>query len=175
MTDAVITRPAEDEYLSYYGRYISLVPEGDIVTILATQIDDTLSVLRSLPESKGSFKYAPDKWTVKELVGHLTDAERIFANRALRFGRHDQTSLPGFEENNYVRNSSFNDYPLAELADGFEAVRRSSVFLFKHMTKEASLCRGKANNAEISARALAYVMAGHERHHIEVLKTRYLA
>ena len=174
MTDAVITRPAADEYLPLYGRYVSLVPEGDIVTILATQIDDTRSMLKSLPEAKGAFKYAPDKWTIKELVGHLTDAERIFVNRALRFGRKDQTPLPGFEENDYVRDSSFNEYPLADIVDGFEAVRRSTVFLFKHMSRDASLRRGKANNAEISVRALAYVIAGHERHHLNVLKTHYL-
>jgi hypothetical protein len=174
MTQAVISRPEETEYLPYFGRYISLVPEGDIVSTLGTQIETTLALLRSLPEAKGSFRYAPEKWTIKELVGHVTDTERIFSHRAMRFARNDATPVPGFDENDYVRNSSFNDYPLSDLAAGLESVRRASVFLFKQMTSEASLRRGKANNAEISVRALAYVMAGHELHHLNVLRTRYL-
>ena len=174
MTDSVIKRPGDDEYLPYFGRYISLVPEGDITTTLDTQLEGTLALLRRLPESKGSFRYAPDKWSIKELVGHLTDTERIFAMRALRFSRNDQTPLPGFDENDYVRNSSFGDYALADLAKGFDSVRRSTVFLFKHMTDEASQRRGKANDAEVSVRALAYIAAGHELHHLSVLKTRYL-
>lgn len=174
MTDSLIGRPDATEHVSYFGRYISLVPEGDIVTTLGIQIEGTLALLRGLPETQASFRYAPDKWSIKEVVGHVTDAERIFANRALRFARNDATTLPGFEENDYVRNSSFNDYPLADVANGLESVRRSTVFLFKHMTAEASLRRGKANNAEISVRALAYVIAGHELHHVNVLRTRYL-
>lgn len=175
MTQTVIRRPDDTEYLSYYSRYISLVPEGDIVNTLNAQIEGTLKLLRGLQESKGAFRYAPEKWSIKELVGHVTDTERIFANRALRFSRNDATPLPGFEENDYVRNSSFNDYALVDIVAGLESVRRSSVFLFRHMTAEASMRRGKANNTEISVRALAYVMAGHELHHMNVLRTRYLS
>jgi hypothetical protein len=170
-----IDRPEDSEYLAYYGRYVALVPEGDILTTLATQNKETLSLLRGLPEEKGSLRYAPEKWSIKELVGHVTDTERIFANRALRFGRNDATPLPGFEENDYVRGGSFGEYPLSELADGFESVRRSTVFLLKHMSKEASKRRGTANGALVSVRALAYLIAGHELHHVAVLRTRYLA
>lgn len=174
MTNSAIGRPDHTEYLPYYHRYIALVAEGDIVTTLEAQNRSTLALLRSLPETKAAFRYAPGKWSIKELVGHLTDAERIFADRALRFARNDETPLPGFEEDDYVRHGSFDAYPLADLAEGFECVRRSTIFLFKHLTAEAAARRGKANNAEISVRALAYVIAGHEIHHMNVLRTKYL-
>lgn len=174
MTQTTIQRPADDEYLAYYGRYISLVPEGDIRAILAKQNESTITLLRGLSESQGGYRYAPGKWTIKELVAHLTDSERIFAVRALRFARADETPLPGFEENDYVKNGSFDVFPLADIVAGFENVRRSTVSLFKLMSTEASKRRGKANNAEISVRALAYVIAGHELHHMNILRTRYL-
>lgn len=174
MTKTTIHRPADDEYLAYYGRYISLVPEGDIRTTLAKQNESTITLLRGLSESQGGYRYAPGKWSIKELVAHLSDAERIFSDRALRFARADETPLPGFEENDYVANGTFDDFPLVEIVNGLENVRRSTVSLFKLMSTEASKRRGKANNAEISVRALAYVIAGHELHHVNVLRTRYL-
>lgn len=174
MTQAVIHRPDDTEYLAYYSRYITLVPEGDILTTLARQNEGTLALLRSLSESQGGFRYAPGKWSIKELVAHLSDAERIFAYRALRFARADETPLPGFEENDYVRNGSFDSFHLADIVTGFESVRRSTVSLFRLMTRDATTRRGKANNAEISVRALAYVIAGHELHHMNILRTRYL-
>ncbi len=174
MTQTTIHRPADDEYLAYYGRYISLVPEGDIRTTLARQNESTITLLRGLSESQGGYRYAPGKWSIKELVAHLSDAERIFADRALRFARADETPLPGFEENDYVKNGSFDHFSLADIVSGFENVRRSTVSLFKLMSNEASTRRGKANNAEISVRALAYVIAGHELHHLNILRTRYL-
>jgi hypothetical protein len=174
MSDPVIHRPDETEYLSYYGRYIALVPEGDIVTTLARQSEETLSLLRGLSESQGGFRYAPSKWSIKELVAHVSDAERVFSHRALRFSRADQTPLPGFEENDYVKNGSFDRFVLTDIVTGFENVRRSTISLFKLMSAEASMRRGKANNAEISVRALAWVTAGHEIHHMNILRTRYL-
>jgi hypothetical protein len=174
MTEAVIHRPDDTEYPSFYGRYVALVPEGDILTILARQNEGTIALLRGLSESQGSFRYAPGKWSIKELVAHLSDAERIFSDRALRFSRDDATPLPGFEENNYVRNGGFDSFPLADLVTGLENVRRSTVSLFRLMSSEASKRRGKANNAEVSVRALAYIIAGHELHHMNVLRTRYL-
>lgn len=170
----MIHRPDDTEYLSYYHRYVSLVPEGDIVVTLAKQNEETLALLRHLSESQGGFRYAPGKWSIKELVAHVSDAERIFAYRALRFARADETPLHGFEENDYVRNGSFDSFPLAEIVNGFDSVRRSTVSLFRLMPAEASTRRGKANNAEISVRALAHIIAGHELHHMNVLRTRYL-
>ena len=111
---------------------------------------------------------------MNEVIGHIIDSERIFAARALRFARNDATPLPGFEQDDYVRNSKFDVYPVAELASELDSVRRATVFLFKHLEEPAWMRRGIANNAEVSVRALAYIIAGHELHHREMLRTRYL-
>jgi hypothetical protein len=167
-------RPAKSEFLPYYERYISLVPEGDVLATLATQMNETQNLLRGLPASVATYRYAPEKWSVNQLVGHVIDSERQFANRALRFARNDATPVPGFEQDDYVRNSTFDAYPLVELADEMEAVRQSTTFFFRHLDEEAWTRRGVANNAEVSVRALAYIIAGHELHHREILLSRYL-
>jgi len=167
-------RPAKSEFLPYYERYIARVPEGDVVATLSAQIGETLELVRSLPASVSTYRYAPDKWSVNQLIGHVIDAERLFAARALRFARNDATPLPGFEQDDYARNSTFDAYPLAELASELEAVRQSTIYLFRHMDEEAWTRRGVANNAEVSVRALAYIIAGHELHHREILTSHYL-
>jgi hypothetical protein len=174
MTAAGASRPAQSEFLPYYERYIAKVPDGDVVATLSNQIEETLNLLRGLPSSVSTYRYAPDKWSVNELVGHIIDSERLFANRALRFARNDSTPVPGFEQDDYVRASTYEAYPLSELADELEAVRRSTIFLFRHIDDEAWNRRGLANNAEVSVRALAYIIAGHELHHREILLSRYL-
>jgi hypothetical protein len=171
---ASAARPAKSEFLPYYERYISLVPDGDVVSTLTGQLAETQALLRALPASVATYRYAPDKWSVNEVVGHMIDSERIFAGRALRFGRNDAQPIPGFEQDDYVRNATFDAYPLFELASELETVRQSTVYLFRHMDEEAWTRRGIANNAEVSVRALAYIIAGHELHHIDVLRTRYL-
>jgi hypothetical protein len=175
MTSAAATRPQATEYLSYYERYISLVPDGDVLSTLTEQLDSTLSTLRSLPEEKASFRYAPGKWSVKELVGHVIDGERIFAYRALRFARNDKTPLPGFEQDDYINNATFDDCKLSDLIDEFEHVRRGNLLMFRQLNDEAWTRRGVASDAEVSVRALAYILAGHERHHMKVLKEKYLS
>lgn len=174
MTDLTINKPDKTEYLSYYDRYISLVPDGDILALLSKQCEATLALFNSIPESQANFRYAPDKWSIKELVGHVIDTERIFAYRALRFARNDRTPLSGFEQDDYIRHASFDDYPLGELSSEFESVRQSSLYLFKHLKREAWLRRGVASESEVSVRALAYIIAGHELHHREILRRRYL-
>jgi DinB superfamily len=174
MTRVTVGKPDKTEYLPYYEGYISLISDSDILTALSEQVNETLGLLRTIPESDAGFRYAPDKWSIKELVGHMIDGERIFAYRALRFARNDQTPVPGYEQDDYIRNGSFDNYPLAELAAEFEAVRRSTLFLFKHMDSEAWKRRGLANDSEVSVRALAYIIAGHELHHMGVLRDRYL-
>jgi hypothetical protein len=177
-TAAVVTagaiRPAASEFLPYYGKYISLVPEGDVLSTLTTQMASTQALLHGLPASVSTYRYAPGKWSVNEVVGHLIDSERIFAARALRFARNDPTPVPGFEQDDYVRNAAFDAYPLSELATELTTVRESTLFLFRHLGEEAWTRRGIANNAEVSVRALAYIIAGHELHHREILRTRYL-
>lgn len=174
MTLARTSRPVEGEFLPYYETYIKLVPAGDVLVTLDSQMAETQSLLRALPASSSTYRYAPGKWSVNELVGHLIDSERIFAARALRFARNDATPLPGFEQDDYVRNSKFEEYPVAELASEFDSVRQATVFLFKHLEEPAWMRRGIANNAEVTVRALAYIIAGHELHHREILRSRYL-
>ena len=168
------TRPTASEYLPYYERYIGLVPEGDVVATLVNQMIETQSLLRALPASVATYRYAPEKWSVNELVGHMIDSERIFTSRALRFARNDPAPMPSFDQNDYVRNATFDSYPLADLASELEAVRHATIFLFRHMDEHAWSRRGVANNAELSVRALAYIVAGHELHHREILSARYL-
>jgi uncharacterized damage-inducible protein DinB len=168
------TKPEKGEFLPYYGRYIDLVASGDVLSTLSSQMDDTQALLRSLPASVATYRYAPDKWSVNQVLGHLMDSERIFDARALRFARDDATPLPGFEQDDYVRNSNFDSYPLAELASAFANLRESTIFLFKHLSEDAWMRRGVANGAEVSVRALAYIVAGHELHHRGILQARYL-
>lgn len=168
------SRPAAGEFLPYYEKYVALVPAGDVLSTLDTQMSETQDLLHALPASISTYRYAPGKWSVNEVIGHVIDSERIFAGRALRFARGDATPLPGFEQDDYVRNSKFDAYPFAELASEWDCVRRATVFLFEHLEEAAWMRRGVANNAEVSVRALAYIIAGHELHHREILRTRYL-
>lgn len=175
MTTLTINRPEETEYLPYYGKYVSLVAGEDVLAALSGQLSGTLALLRGIPESQGNFRYAPDKWSIKELVGHMIDGERIFAYRALRFARNDKTPVPGFEQDDYISNASFDACALADLAAEFESVRRATIFLFRHLDGEAWMRRGIASESEVSVRALAYIIAGHELHHAGILRDRYLS
>ena len=174
MTTARERKPDPSEYLPYYARYIALVPDGDVVSTLEGQMRDSQLILLGIPPAVGSYRYAPDKWSVNEMIGHMIDCERIFSVRALRFSRGDTSPLPGFEQDDYVRNASFDSFPLSQLVAELETVRRSTVFLFRHLAEEAWMRKGVANNAEITVRALAYIIAGHELHHREILRSRYL-
>ncbi|HEY0385798.1 MAG TPA: DinB family protein [Pyrinomonadaceae bacterium] len=174
MENITAARPASIEYAPYYGKYISLVPEGDVVVSLSRQLESTLAVLQEIPEERADTRYAEGKWSIKELLGHISDTERIFGYRALRFARNDQTPLSGFEQDGYVLNSNFGAYRLSELADEFAHVRRANLSLFRHLDREAWLRSGEASGAQVSVRALAYIIAGHEAHHIQILRERYL-
>ena len=167
-------KPEESEYLPYYGRYIALVSAGDVISTLESQMRDSQALLAGIPPGVSTYRYAPGKWSVNELLGHVIDSERILAVRALRFARGDTSPLPGFEQDDYVRGASFDVYPLADLAAELDAVRRSTLFLFRHLSEEAWMRRGVANDAEVTVRALAYIIAGHELHHRDILRQRYL-
>jgi uncharacterized damage-inducible protein DinB len=167
-------KPEQSEFLPYYARYIDLVGAGDVLITLATQMRETQALLRGLPEAMSTHRYAPGKWSVNEVIGHMVDAERIFSIRALRFARNDTQALPGFEQDDYVTNAEFDEYPLADLASELDVVRQSTVFLYSHLDDDAWMRRGVASGAEVSVRALAHIIAGHELHHREILRTRYL-
>jgi uncharacterized damage-inducible protein DinB len=173
-TELRAMRPAPDEYAPYYGTYLGKVADGDIVRTLRDQIGGTVSYLRSIPASREGHRYAPGKWSIRQVVGHLSDAERVFAYRALRFARGDSTPLPGFDENEFMKRSRLDDRTLASVVDEYAAVRAASVALFDSLFAEEWSRHGTASGKEMSVRALAWVIAGHELHHLGVLKTRYV-
>jgi uncharacterized damage-inducible protein DinB len=168
-----IARPNPDEYFEYYGKYIALVPDEDALSLLRDQFEDTLVLLRPLDEVRSRHRYAPGKWSVKEVVGHLTDAERIFAYRALRIARADTTPIEGFDENAYVPAGRFDERPLDDLIEDYERVRDATLSLFSGLDEEALVRRGTANDKTISVRAIAWIIAGHELHHRAILMDRY--
>jgi len=168
-------RPQTGEYNSYYGRYIDLATEDDIVAALDAQSRETAAVLGGLSEAQAAHRYEPDKWSVKQLVGHVIDAERIFAFRALAFARGETTPLPGFDQDPYVANAASDDRSIADLAEEFATVRKANVMMFRALSEEAWQRRGVASDNPISVRALAYILLGHERHHLRILRERYLA
>lgn len=175
MTSAPIRRPDAAEYAPFYETYVSKVPAGDLLTILEEQHGETQHLLAGIPEAQALKRYAPGKWSIKEVVAHLMDSERVFGYRALRFARGDETPLPGFDEKTYAAAGNFDRRSLQDLAAEFAAVRRASLALLRSFDTAALARHGTANNKEISVRALAYVIAGHERHHVEILRQRYLA
>lgn len=170
-----MNRPEKDEYNEYYETYASLVPETEIVPALENQIADVQNIFGAIAEEKGTFAYAEGKWTIKELLGHLIDTEKIFAYRALRIARADKTSIEGFEQDGYIENGNFNNRNLSDLTEEFMLLRRSNLYFFKNLNDEAWLRTGTASGFPFSVRALAYISAGHVRHHLNILKTRYLA
>jgi hypothetical protein len=170
-----IARPQAGEYSPYYDRYISLVADNDILNTLDEQRRQTLLVLSGRSEADGEFRYAPDKWSVKEVLGHVGDTERIFGYRALRIARADATPMEGFEQDDYVRNGPFAYRPLADLIEDYIAVRRATLSLLRSLDDAAWTRRGVANKSEVSVRALAYIIAGHELHHRRVLEQKYFS
>jgi len=168
-----LSRPAADEYLAYYDRYVTLVPDGNLVDILLEQQLETIGMLRRVDDERGLHAYAPGKWTIKEVIGHLCDAERVFAYRALRFARGDAQPVAGFDENAYVPAGRFNERRIGGLIDEFQSIRAATVHVFRYLTEDDLARRGIANGHPISVRALGYVIAGHELHHAKLLRERY--
>lgn len=164
----------QNEYAPYYEPYISLVPEGDIIQILEQQINETTSLLQGLSEEQAKFRYEPGKWSVKEVLGHIADTERIMSFRLLSVARGETAALPGYDDSLYVENGKFERQSVAELLENFAGIRKSTLHLLKSLPEEALLRRGNANGFEVSARAIAFIIAGHERHHRNILLERYL-
>jgi hypothetical protein len=168
-----IARPEPGENAPYYDRYISLVGGADILGTLDAQRRETMILLCGRDENDGDYRYAPDKWSVKEVLGHVCDTERIFAYRALRIARGDQTPLAGFEQDDYVKNGPFAALPLTEMIEDYIAVRRATITLFRNLDEAAWSRRGVASENIVSVRALAYMIAGHELHHRKILQEKY--
>lgn len=167
-------RPDPSEYPSYSQIYIDTVQGGDILGAFSEQLESTLSLLANVDDQVAStFAYAPGKWTIKQVLGHIIDTERVFAYRALRISRNDSTPLPGFEQDDYVAFAGSNERSLAGLLDEFKAVRQSTMALFRNIPKDAWLRRGSANNFDVSVRGIAFQAAGHEAHHVKILREKY--
>jgi hypothetical protein len=171
----VVGRPEPGEYAPYYDRYISLITGSDILTTLDSERRKTMLLLSGRDEDDGNLRYAPEKWTAKEVVGHLCDTERVFAYRALRIARGDRTPIEGFEQDDYVRNGPYGRVALAEVIEDYIAVRRATLTLLRNLGETAWLRRGIANKNEVSVRAIAYVIGGHELHHRRILEEKYFA
>ena len=175
MSAAQYQRPATTEYAEWYSRYVNAVVEEDLLELLARQSGDVASMAAALPIGKAEYAYAPGKWMLKEIIGHLNDAERVFSYRALRIARGDETPLPGFDENAWMPPARFQDRTIRDLVAEFQAVRQSSLVLFRHLPAEAVSRVGTASGKQVSVRALGYIIAGHVQHHMGVIRERYLA
>jgi len=173
MTAVSNRRPGPDEFGKWYAGYVDSVPETDILAALARQVGEFRAAFDAVPANRADFRYAPGKWSVRELAGHLNDGERVFAYRALRFSRADETPLPGFDENDYVAAAPFGHMPLADLVAQFEHQRRANVLMFQGLGDDAWARSGVASGNPMTVRALAYVLVGHVRHHLGVLQARY--
>ena len=170
-----LERPRADEYAAAYGGYVARVPRGDLVRILDRQIRATVTLLKSVPPGQEDHAYAPGKWTIKEVAGHLADVERVMGYRALRIARGDATELAGYDDEAYVAAGCFGGRALADLVGELRTVRRATVSLFAGLPADAWTRRGHANGEPVSVRALACIIAGHELHHRALLRDRYLA
>lgn len=170
----MIQRPQIDEYNEFYGGYVGRVPEGaDILALLSGQPEALRALLQNITDEQASIRPAPAEWSVKEVLGHVADTERVFAYRLLRIARGDQTALPGFDQDEFVNGTDFNRRSLANLLDEFELQRRANLLLAASLTVEEIDRRGVASGNPISVRAVLYILAGHVQHHIESLKTDY--
>jgi hypothetical protein len=169
------SRPTAHDYAPYYARYVGLVPAGDLLAILENQARETAGLLLGPAAlERADFRYAPGKWSAKEVLGHVMDAERVFSYRALRFARADATPLASFDENVYAPAGEFGDRTLPDLVEEFLAVRTATVALLRGLPPSAWQRRGTASDAEVSVLGLAFIIAGHELHHRAILQSRYL-
>jgi len=166
-------RPADSEYNSYYQPYVKEVPDGDLLATLRAQRDSTAAVLAGISDKQAAYRYADGKWSIREVVGHVSDTERVFSYRALRIARGDTMDLPGFDENAWVPMGAFEERSMADVAAELRAVRDASLALFGSFSAEAWLRIGSASGHPVSARAMAWILAGHERHHLRILAERY--
>lgn len=168
-----MTRPTPTDYAPPHAAYVDLVDEDDILSAMQEQSSATQKLLASLDEPRAAYRYGENKWSIKEVIGHIADAERIIGYRALAVARGDTQPLPGFDENAYVQHAGFDTWKLGDLAEQYALVRRANIVFFQNLQPEAWDRRGIANQHPVSVRGLAYVIVGHERHHLKVLREKY--
>lgn len=170
-----LSHPNSNEYAEFYAGYVQrATSKGDVLAALPNQIDKIQAALGNLSDEQALFRDAPNEWTIKEVMGHLNDVERVFSYRLLRVSRNDSTPIPGFEQNDYVREAGFDAHPIKDLIQEFEHLRRANVLAIQNMTDEAALRVGVASGYPVSARALIFMLVGHVDHHLESLNEKYL-
>jgi len=174
MTAAAARRPDATEFAPYYGRYVAAVPDGDILALLRRDRDEWQSLIAELPEARGGHRYAADKWSIRQVIGHVSDAERVFSYRAFRIARADTTPLASFDQDDYVKTAASDARTLSSLAAELLAVRESTLALLSSLPDEAWTRTGTASGNPVSVRALAYITAGHAQHHLKIVKEQYL-
>jgi hypothetical protein len=167
-------RPEAGEFAPYYLTYVAAVPDGDIRATLAVQRGETIAIFSAIPESRADFAYAAGKWTIKELFGHVIDTERVFAYRALRIARNDKTALASFDQDEFVRSGNFSARSLASLVTEYDHVRLATIDLFAQFADDLWSRTGTASNNPVTVRSLAWIIAGHNRHHARILVEKYL-
>ena len=167
-------RPQPGDYVSFHSTYINKIGDGDILDILLSQQENTYRFFKSLPADKADYAYADGKWTIKQVLGHLIDTERIMTYRALRFARNDQTPLAGFEQDDYVLNSRHDQFTMDDLNEEFRLLRMANMYFFKSLNDEEKHRFGLASNNRVTVNALLYIIAGHVQHHLTILNERYL-
>lgn len=167
-------RPQANEYNKFFSHYISLVPEGDLITLLEEQQAETNRIYSALSEDRADYRYAEGKWSLKEVLGHVADTERIISYRLLRISRGDSTPLPGFDQDAYMEGNPFRDLSVSDLLENYNAVRQATILLLKQLPAEAFTRSGIANQSPLTTRALACIIYGHERNHLSIIQERYL-
>ena len=172
MSNPPVGRPGANEYAAEFGKYIELVPDGDILSLLTSQLAELLKLLSGLSAQQSLVHHAPYTWSIRQVVGHMSDCERVFGYRALRFARNDTTPLATFDETAFMQAANFDRWPLEELLREFEHVRRSNLLLLAHLEPQAWQRAGVALDHPATVRAMAYVMAGHVKHHLDILRRR---
>jgi hypothetical protein len=172
MSGPTLARPEPSEYSRAVANYIGMVPEGDLLSILAAQPGDLVRLVGTLSEKESLLRHPPYTWTIKQVVGHMTDCERVFGYRTMRLSRNDATALPGFDENAYMLSIDFDRCPLGDLVSEFELLRGSHVVMLRHLDADAWLRAAVVNGHPMTARAVACVMAGHAEHHLRILRKR---
>jgi hypothetical protein len=170
-----IDKPEPGDYAPYFSGYIDEAPDGSLFDVLRSQSDEMKQLLASISDERSLYRYAPGKWSIREVLGHMIDTERIFAYRALRIARNDPTPLPGFEQDDYVAAGAFDLQRWNDLVAACEHVRLATLDLFSSLSPEAWESKGTVSRATVSVQALAWIICGHQQHHVQILRTKYLA
>jgi hypothetical protein len=167
-------KPRPHEYPVYFKRYISLVPDGEVLDTLEDLEQETLLILDRISEEVGAYRYDPEKWSVKEVIGHVIDTERVFTSRALFFARDNTVHLPGFDQDEFAKNAKYHDRSILDLSEEYRVTRENTLILFKTFDESVMLNLGTVSDYKMSLRTIPYILAGHELHHRNIIEQRYL-